>query len=275
SQWQNLNGLWQYAITPKDAAAPTSYNGQILVPYPIESALSGVKKSVLPNQNLWYKRNIDRPALKNGERALLHFGAMDWEANVFLNGKAVGAHAGGYQEFTCDITDALKAGNNELSIKVYDPTDQGPNPHGKQVLKPQNIYYTPTTGIWQTVWLEIVPAAAIQDIKFTPDIDKGVLNVTVKAPENCEVMLTAIADGKTAGTAKGMAGQNIQLPVKNARLWSPADPFLYDLQVQLLKNGKPVDEVKSYFGMRKIEIKKDAAGHDRIFLNNHYTYNLG
>lgn len=275
TQWQNLNGLWQYAITQKDAPVPSSYTGKILVPFPIESALSGVKKSVLPNQNLWYKRQIARPALKNGERALLHFGAVDWQANVFLNGKPVGEHTGGYQSFTCDITDALQEANNELTVKVYDPTDQGPNPHGKQVLKPANIYYTPTTGIWQTVWLEIVPAAAISGIKMTPDVDKGVLNVSVKAPEGYEVALTALKDGKPAGTAKGSSNSGIQLPVKDARLWSPADPFLYDLQVQLVKKGKTVDEVKSYFGMRKVEIKKDAAGHDRIFLNNQYTYNLG
>ncbi|GAA0552441.1 sugar-binding domain-containing protein [Chitinophaga japonensis] len=275
SQWQNLNGLWQYAITPRDAAAPASYNGQILVPYPIESALSGVKKTVLPHQNLWYKRNIARPALKKGERALLHLGAVDWQASVFLNGKPVGDHTGGYQEFTCDITDALQAGNNELTVKVYDPTDQGPNPHGKQVLSPKDIYYTPSTGIWQTVWMEVVPAAAVADIRLTPDIDKSVLNVTVKAPEDCEIVLTATAGGKTVSTAKGIPGANIQLPVKNAKLWSPADPFLYDLQVQLIKNSKIIDEVKSYFGMRKVAIKKDANGFDRIFLNNHYTYNLG
>jgi len=275
AKWQNLNGLWQYAITPKDAAPPAHYDGAILVPYPVESALSGVKKAVLPHQNLWYKRTIDRPALKNGERALLNFGAVDWQATVYLNNKQVGEHTGGYQNFSIDITDALAAGNNELLIKVYDPTDQGPNPHGKQVLNPADIYYTPCTGIWQTVWMEVVPAAAITDIKLTPDIDQQLLNITVKAPSDCEVLLTASAEGKTVSTAKGAPGTNIQLPVKQARLWSPNAPFLYDLKVQLVKDGKTTDEVKSYFGMRKVEVKKDAAGFERIFLNNQYTYNLG
>ena len=274
-QWQNLNGLWQYAITPKDAAAPAQYEGQILVPYPIESALSGVKKAVLPDQNLWYKRIITKPALQNGERAILQFGAVDWQANIFLNGKPVGEHTGGYQNFSLDITDALQAGNNDLVVKVFDPTDQGINPHGKQVLNPQNIYYTPSTGIWQTVWLEVVPSAAIADIRLTPDIDKSTLNARVKAPAGYEVVLTASAGGKVVSTVKGAPDSDIQLPVKNAKLWSPAAPFLYDLKVQLVKDGKTIDEVQSYFGMRKIEVKKDAAGIDRIFLNNQYTYNLG
>ncbi|KAA2239741.1 glycoside hydrolase family 2 [Chitinophaga agrisoli] len=274
-QWQNLNGLWQYAITPKGASTPTAYAGEILVPYPIESALSGVKKAVLPNQNLWYKRNITKPTLQNGERALLHFGAVDWQAVVLLNGKTVGTHTGGYQNFSLDITDALQGGNNELVVQVYDPTDQGPNPHGKQVLSPKDIYYTPSTGIWQTVWMEIVPAAAISNLRLTPDIDKGVLHVTVDAPAGSEVVLTASSAGKTVSTIKGNAGTELLLPMKAAKLWSPADPFLYDLRVQLLKDGKPADEVQSYFGMRKVEIRKDAAGYDRIFLNNQYTYNLG
>jgi hypothetical protein len=275
AQWQNMNGLWQYAITAKDAAAPATYEGQILVPYPIESALSGVKKEVLPNQNLWYKRSFASPVLKDGERALLHFGAVDWQASVYVNGKEVGSHTGGYQNFSCDITDALQNGNNEITLKVYDPTDQGPNPHGKQVLRPQDIYYTPSTGIWQTVWMETVPAAAISDLVMTPDIDKGQLLVNVKAPTDYTVELTASTGGKTVGSAKGSAGSSITLPIKNAQLWSPSQPFLYDLKVQLVKDGKTVDAVKSYFGMRKVEIKKDAAGFDRIFLNNQYTYNLG
>lgn len=275
SKWQNLNGLWQYAITPKDAAAPTAYEGTILVPYPIESALSGVKKPVLPHQNLWYKRNISKPNLKTGERVLLHFGAVDWQTTIYVNKKAVGDHTGGYQSFSIDITDALQAGNNELTVKVYDPTDQGPNPHGKQVLNPADIYYTPCTGIWQTVWTEVVPAAAISNIILTPDIDQQVLHVTVKAPPDCAIQLTASANGKTISSAKGAPGSDIRLPIKQAKLWSPSDPFLYDLKIQLIKDGKTADEVKSYFGMRKVEIKKDAAGFDRIFLNNQYTYNLG
>nr|WP_233173832.1 sugar-binding domain-containing protein [Pedobacter sp. ASV19] len=178
--WINLNGLWDYAITPKDARQPAAFEGQILVPYPIESALSGVKKTLLPTQNLWYKKNISFSP-KTGERTLLHFGAVDWQVTVFVNGKEVGQHKGGYSAFSFDITDALRSGSNELIVKVFDPTDQGVGPHGKQVLNPQNIYYTPSSGIWQTVWLETVPETYIEGLVMTPDIDKGVLNLEVKS----------------------------------------------------------------------------------------------
>lgn len=277
-QWQNLNGLWSYAITAKDAKVPVKYDGRILVPYPLESALSGVKGSLQPEQNLWYKRSFNKPVLKSGERALLHFGAVDWQATVFLNGKRLGEHSGGYTAFDFDITNALKPGLNQLTLKVFDPTDKGIGPHGKQVLAPGGIMYTPSSGIWQTVWLEEVPAASISNIKQTPDVDKGLLNMTVTAPEGYTVIATASAGGQTVGRAEGKSNTNIELPLQGAgglRLWSPDDPFLYDLTVQLSKNGKVIDQVKSYFGMRKIEVKKDDKGIERIFLNGKYTYNLG
>lgn len=273
--WQNLNGLWNYTITPKDAAMPSGYQGQILVPYPLESALSGVKKPLQPSENLWYKRAFAKPALKDGEHVLLHFGAVDWQATVYVNGKETGSHSGGYQAFSQDITAALKDGENEIVVKVFDPTSEGIGPHGKQVLNPANIYYTPTSGIWQTVWLETVPADYIAGLDMTPDIDKGVLNVKVNAPAGTNVELIA-SDGSTeVSKIKGKAGAALKLPVKNAKLWSPADPFLYDLTVKLTKGGKTIDQVKSYFGMRKIAIQKDEKGVDRIFLNNRAYFNLG
>lgn len=275
TEWENLNGLWQYAITEKDAAMPVQYEGQILVPFPLESALSGVKKSLLPSQLLWYKRTLTKPDIKGNNRVLLNFGAVDWQSTVFINGKEVGGHTGGYQNFSIDVTDALKDGSNELVVRVYDPTDEGINPHGKQVLHPQNIYYTPSSGIWQTVWLETVPAVAIAGLKMTPDIDKGVMNITVNAPAGSTVELVASESGTQVSKVKGKAGVNIVLPIKNAKLWSPENPFLYDLTIKLMKNGKAVDEVTSYFGMRKIAIQKDEKGQERIFLNNKYTYNLG
>jgi len=277
TNWQNLNGLWEYAITSKDGTAPTQFDGQILVPYPIESALSGVKKIVQPNQNLWYKRTFYLPVTlslskcaTHHSQLLLHFGAVDWQATVFVNGKEVGQHTGGYDNFSFDITDALKDGENEIELKVYDPTDQGPNPHGKQVLNPKDIWYTPTTGIWQTVWLEAVPSNYIKDIKITPDVDRGEVVVTVTNDQSTNLTLTA-------GTYKatGKTNSPIHLKIPDAHLWSPEDPFLYDLNVRLFYKGKVVDEVKSYFGMRKVEIKKDQQGHDRIFLNNKYVFNLG
>ncbi|POY38052.1 glycoside hydrolase family 2 [Solitalea longa] len=264
SSWTNLNGLWDYAITAKDASTPSAFQGQLLVPYPIESALSGVKKMLLPTQNLWYKRTVNVSS-KAAERTLLHFGAVDWQATVFVNGKEVGSHTGGYTEFSFDITDALKAGDNELMVKVYDPSDQGIGPHGKQVLNPQNIYYTPTSGIWQTVWMETVPAASITGLTINPDVDKSVVNITVNSATSSPVELTV--EGKTI---KGMANKIISVPVKNLKLWSPASPYLYDFTAKL---GK--DVVKSYFGMRKISVAKDSKGVERIMLNNQPYYNLG
>lgn len=264
-RWQNLNGLWDYAITVKDAAAPAKYEGKILVPYPIESALSGVKKSLQPGQNLWYRRSFTTQPPSSGERTLLHFGAVDWQATVYVNGKAVGGHTGGYTEFTLDITDQIRTGTNELMVKVYDPSDRGIGPHGKQMLGGKNIFYNPTSGIWQTVWLEKVPKAYISGLTISPDIDKGVVNVIVNSTVNGAVQLTT--SGKTI---KGTSNTLITVPVKKAKLWSPGHPYLYDLQAKL---GR--DEVKSYFGMRKISIAKDEKGRDRIFLNNKPYYNLG
>jgi len=264
ANWINLNGLWQYSITKKDADKPQQYNEKILVPYPIESALSGVKKALQPDENLWYKRAFDYK-IKPGNRLLLHFGAVDWQTTVYVNGKETGGHTGGYTEFTIDITNEIKQGANELVVKVYDPSDQGIGPHGKQVLNPQNIYYTSTSGIWQTVWLEEVAADHIEKLTITPNIDSNFVAVTVHAAANEPVKLTA--DNKTVS---GQTNQLIKFPVANAHLWSPEDPYLYDLVVKT-KN----DEVKSYFGMRKISVDKDEKGIDRIFLNNKPYYNLG
>lgn len=273
-QWENLNGLWQYAVTDKAAGLPMQYQGQILVPFPIESALSGVKKPLLPTQRLWYKRNITRPNLKKGERALLHFGAVDWQATVYVNGKEVGGHTGGYQEFAIDITEALKVGNNELVVGVLDPTDQGPNPHGKQVLQPKNILYTASSGIWQTVWIETVPGTYIENLYMTPDVDNQQLSLKVNVIGNSkDYQIEAAASN--GSIKKGKPGEELKLAVNNARLWSPDDPYLYHLNVRLLYKGKIVDSVGSYFGMRKIEVKKDEQGVERLFLNNKYTYHLG
>lgn len=276
-QWQNLNGLWQYAVTPKDAPAPAKFNGEILVPYPIESALSGVKKFVQPGQAVWYKTNIDPAARAKGgnSRILLHFGAVDWQATVFLNKKQVGVHSGGYGNFTVDLTDALRKGQNELLVKVYDPTDQGPNPHGKQVLNPKDIWYTPTTGIWQTVWLEIVPATYIEWLKITPDVNEGKVKVQVQVSGDKNGYTVEAVPQSPLKPVAGSIDAPLVIDARNARLWGPDDPFLYDLTVRLLKNGKVVDEVGSYFGMRKVEIKKDSVGFNRIFLNNNYVFNLG
>jgi hypothetical protein len=276
-QWQNLNGLWHYAITAKDAGIPAQYDGNILVPYPLESALSGVQKPLLPDQLLWYRRSIaPMPQREVGERTLLHFGAVDYQATVYLNGREIGAHSGGYQSFAFDITDALRRGDTELVVRVYDPTDAGPNPHGKQTLHPRRIRYTPASGIWQTVWLETVAPTHVESLIMTPDVDQNqlYLRVNLKGPEEGYTVEATAKSGSTI-VAREIVSGTTALRIKRPRLWSPDDPFLYDLHVRVLKDRKVVDEVQSYFGLRKIEVKKDSAGIERIFLNDRYTYNLG
>ncbi|WP_285009638.1 sugar-binding domain-containing protein [Pedobacter faecalis] len=271
-RWQNLNGIWEYAITAKNAEKPMKYVNKILVPYPIESSLSGVQRFLKPDEALWYKRNISKPKLKPKERVMLNFGAVDFEATIYLNGKEIGKHVGGYQSFSFDVTSALTSDDNELVIKVWDPSDQGPsNPHGKQALKPQGIMYTSSSGIWQTVWLETVPDKYVESLKITPDVERGVLNIVVNSNSSENVSIRVFDTTKeVALMPRNDANKMIEIPIKNAKLWSPDDPFLYELEITL---GE--DKVKSYFGMRKVEIKKDPKGIDRIYLNGKYTYNLG
>ena len=274
--WRNLNGLWSYAITPFEAAKPARYDGNILVPYPLESALSGVQKSLRPDELLWYRRTIAIESKSEGRRVLLHFGAVDYQSTVYVNSREIGTHTGGYQSFTFDITDALKPGDNELVVKVFDPTDAGPNPRGKQAQHPQGILYTSSSGIWQTAWLEVVSPTYIENVITTPDVDRGQLRVQVQLG-GAQDGYTVEAIAKSGSTVVGRQTVNgsATLQIKHPHLWSPDDPFLYGLHVRLLKGGDVVDEVKSYFGMRKIEVRKNAAGMERIFLNDRYTYNLG
>lgn len=265
SDWTNLNGLWNYTITSKSESQPAKWDGQILVPYPLESALSGVQKTLKPDQNLWYQRRFTKPATQKGDKVNLNFGAVDYEATVFVNGTQVGHHEGGYTAFTIDITPALKEGSNEIAIKVFDPTGEGVGPHGKQVLNPANIYYTPTSGIWQTVWMEVIPADHIGSLTITPDIDKSLVNITVNSSSVKPVSITI--EGKTT---IGKSNTPIAIPIKNPQLWSPLSPNLYDFTVSL---GS--DKVSSYFGMRKISVGKDSKGIERIMLNNKPYFNLG
>jgi len=277
-QWTNLNGLWDYAIAPRGAERPESFAGKILVPFCIESALSGVARGVGPENELWYRRTFSVEPL-GSNRLLLHFGAVDWQATVWVNGRKVGEHHGGYDPFSFDITDALRAeGPQELVVKVWDPTDKGFQPRGKQVLNPHGIWYTAVTGIWQTVWVEKVPAAAISGLTIIPDVDNQCVRITVAAAgrgaEQAQVELTALAAGATIGVARGAPGQPIELKIPQPKLWSPDDPFLYDLKVRLMA-GETADEVASYFGMRKIEVRKDEAGVNRLFLNGRALFHIG
>jgi Glycosyl hydrolases family 2, sugar binding domain/Glycosyl hydrolases family 2/Glycosyl hydrolases family 2, TIM barrel domain len=276
SNWQNLNGLWDYAVTVETSPTPSHYAGQILVPYPIESALSGVKRPLRSYQRLWYRRTFSVRLGTASERTLLHFGAVDYEATVYVNGRAVGTHSGGYQSFTYDITDALKNGENDLVVKVYDPTSKGPNPHGKQSQHPEWMTYTASSGIWQTVWLETVPATYIEHLTLTADVDRSELHIEVELQGKREgYTIEAVARRGSEVVARQTFNDVTELHIGNPSLWSPDDPYLYDLEVDLRKDGRVTDTVGSYFGFRKIEVRKDTGGNARIYLNGRYTYNLG
>ncbi|MCX6995671.1 MAG: chitobiase/beta-hexosaminidase C-terminal domain-containing protein [Kiritimatiellaeota bacterium] len=272
--WQNLNGLWQFEIAAKEAAQPAQFSRQILVPYPVESALSGIKQRVSQKDRLWYRRDFSMPAAWRKGRVLLHFTASDWSTEVFVNGKPVGKHEGGYDPFEFDVTDFLTPGGGQsLVVSVWDPTAEGGQPHGKQTLVKHNIFYTSSSGLWGTVWLEAVPKSYVKGIKMVPDSDAGMLKLTVQADAG---MVRAIArDGQTkVGEASGQAGAELVLRVPNAKLWTPDTPFLYDLDITLT-DGAAKDTVQSYFGMRKISIGPDEKGVTRILLNNKFVFQTG
>jgi len=277
--WQNLNGLWDYAIVHKSQQQPDVFDGKILVPFPIESSLSGVMKPVGQENRLWYRRTFRIPRTWKDRNVLLHFGAVDWETTVWINGKEVGTHRGGYDPFSFDITGAIKeTSEQQIVVSVWDPTNAGTQPRGKQVDKPGGIWYTAVTGIWQTVWAEPVPEAHIKSIRIVPDIDNKSVRVTAECPDpnGYSVEVEAKDGWFTKAKNKGNAGGEIVLKIKKPKLWSPDSPFLYDLKVTL-KNakGKKVDTVGSYFGMRKIEVRKDKEGINRLFLNNESLFQFG
>jgi len=275
--WVNLNGLWDYAILPKENSAPKTFDGKIFVPYCVESELSGVQKPLLPSQRLWYRRNF-LVEVERGNRVLLHFGAVDDECDVWVNGKHVGGHRGGYLPFTFDITDSLVDGENELTVSVWDPTDAGLQQRGKQVLNPKGIWYTPVSGIWQTVWLEVVPEVSIESLKLTPDLDSQSLTVEVKVRgegNGLSVVAEISSSGEKISSVSGQVTGRLRGAVPHPRAWTPDDPYLYDLKVQLIRDGQVVDEVGSYFAMRKFGLVKDAKGHQRFALNDQPLFLYG
>lgn len=276
--WLNLNGLWDYAIATRAETSIDHYDGSILVPFPVESSLSGVKRRLSFGQRLWYRRTFEIPSNWGGGRVLLHFGAVNWESTVWVNGVEVSTHRGGYDPFSVDITDALKeSGAQEIVVVAWNPLDKAYQPRGKQVDVPQSIWYTPTTGIWQTVWLEPVPDAHISGLKMTPDIDTSRLHLNVNASEaGYTVKAEALRGGVVVGTVQGSTGETLEIAIANPALWSPDAPNLYDLKVTLLDaSGAEIDHVGSYFGMRKIAIQKDSTGVNRIFLNDAPIFNFG
>lgn len=272
--WMNLNGLWEYAITPVESV-PEEMDGRILVPFAVESALSGVGRAVTENDALWYSREITIPKDWDGQRIILHFGAVDWKAEVYVDDRFVGEHKGGYTPFSFDITDALGKGRRHtLKVKVTDSTDKWYQPHGKQVSDPRGIWYTAVTGIWQTVWMEPVPSSSINSYYAVSDIDSGTLAVSVDAAlaegDNVEVVL--LADGVPVVEAEG---REVILHVPDMKLWSPSDPYLYDIEIKVVSDGAIVDCVKGYAAMRKISSARDEAGHKRMLLNNKPLFQYG
>ncbi len=278
-EWKNLNGLWDYAIIEKGKHTPSVFDGKILVPFAVESSLSGVAKTVGAEKELVYRRSFDVPSSWKGKRVLLHFGAVDWKTDVWVNDVKVGSHTGGFTPFSFDITEALQGKNNTLMVKVWDPTDKGYQPRGKQVSRPEGIWYTPVTGIWQTVWLEPVSESYIQDLRITPDIDNSLLSLKalVKDATSKDLVEVKVFDGQQlVAQGKSINGECVQVAMpENAKLWSPESPFLYTLKVSLKQNGKLVDEVSSYAAMRKYSSKRDANGIVRLELNNKPLFQFG
>ena len=275
--WLNLNGIWQYQSGSAGDPVPTgtSLSSEILVPFAPESALSGVMEH---HERLWYRRTFTVPTKWSSKRILLNFGAVDFESEVYINGKSVGIHKGGYLPFSYDITPYLRAvGPQELIVRVYNAVDGAGEPRGKQTLYPGGIMYTPTTGIWQTVWLEPVNDAHIDNLRIIPDIDRHVVNVSVNSTDHdidSKAVVKVISDGMVISTVTTALNHSVAIDVPHQRLWSPDSPYLYDLDVTLINKRGLQDTIKSYFGMRKISIGLDH-GIKKMFLNNKFLFEIG
>ena len=279
TDWVNLNGEWEYAIKPKGEVEPNSFDGNILVPFAVESSLSGVQKEVGENNELWYKRSFTVPANWKNKDVVLNFGAVDLKADVFINDILIGSHQGGFTPFSFNITPYLTGKSNQkLVVRVWDPSDRGYQPRGKQTSNPEGIWYTPVTGIWQTVWLEPVATNHITSVKSIPNIDNGTMNVTVGTSQPCNTAVVEVKlldKGQVVASAKGIQGKELRLAVQNPTLWDTSNPYLYDMKVSLTKDGKVVDDVKSYTAFRKISSKRDANGIMRMQLNNKNLFQYG
>ena len=227
---------------------------------------------------LWYERRFTVPAEWRQGALLLHFGAVDWEADVYLNGIRVGGHKGGYTAFSIDIAPYLTRGEQTLAVRVTDPTDRGTQPRGKQVTEARTIWYTPVTGIWQTVWLEPVPESRIASLRTTPDIDTKSLTVEaaiVGARRGDIVEITLRDNGRTVAEARAAAGEPLRLTLPEMKLWTPDTPMLYDLETTLLRGGKSVDRVGSYAAMRKNSVVRGKEGFLRLALNDRECFQFG
>ncbi len=271
--WLNLNGKFDYAITDENATWIDKVDGEILVPFSVESELSGVGKKLTENDRLWYKKVFTVPDSFKGKRVILHLDSVDWQSKVYINRKLMGEHFGGYCRISYDITDALVDGENELVVWVYDPTEKGWQNRGKQDTVSHGFWYTPTTGIWKTVWLEAVSENYIKGYRLVPDIDAGVIDLKTDIVGSGELKIKVFDGDKIVAEEHITADTKVK--IDNAKLWSPESPFLYDFVLELSANGSIVDSIKGYFGMRKFSIGKDGDGHARLMLNNEPYFQRG
>jgi len=276
SNWLSLNGIWQFQPGATNDPVPVNQTlaALILVPYPMESAISGVMQY---SAFSWYRRTFTVPAAWSGKRIILHLDAVNWRARVYINGRQVGVHKGGYDQITYDITSYLsRGGTQELIVQVYNPVDNGGQPRGKQTLYPGGIMYTSSSGIWQPVWLEPVDASGISDLQIVPDVDNARLRLTVNtyATNGMTVVATVLSNGLAIKTVTGNPQTQLAVLVPNANPWSPDNPFLYDLQIFAVHNGVTNDTVSSYFGMRKVSLKV-VNGVPEIYLNNRPYFEMG
>lgn len=269
ASYMNLNGLWQYAVT-KEENPPLEFDGQILVPFSPECMMSGVMRQIAPDDFLWYMRTLSVVRPQSGGRLLLHFGAVDQEAWVYINRIQAGFHSGGYLPFTLDITDFIMDGGNELLVKVRDVSDTSWHSRGKQSRKPGGMFYTAQSGIWQTVWAETVPENYVENIRWLPDYDNSRIHMKASAAANVKLTCTITGKGIPPVTVTGMTNEEITVDLPGFHPWSPEDPFLYQAE---LKSG--TDQVNSYFAMRKCDIQTAPDGRRRFFLNNRPYFQAG
>lgn len=277
--WQNLNGRWDFAILPKGSSPAAGFAGRITVPFPVESLLSGVQTSVGPENELWYERTFDLTLDRKGKRLMLNFGAVDWEAEVWVNDRQVGKHQGGFDGFAFDITDQLVKGKSQkIRVRVWDPSDSGPQPRGKQVKDPKSIWYTPVTGIWQTVWLETVSESFIASTYSETDWENSVqvfYPEVHNAQEGQEVEVSILDAGKAIASLRTKANEAAPVKIDNPKAWSPDSPTLYEVSIKLFQGKKLIEEVKSYAAYRDIRMAKAADGHQRMFLNGKPLFQYG
>ncbi|HWI55591.1 MAG TPA: glycoside hydrolase family 2 TIM barrel-domain containing protein, partial [Bacillota bacterium] len=277
-RWQNLNGWWDYALVPQGQSTPGPMTNQIRVPFPLESSLSGAGRPLDEHTTLWYRRRFTLPPDWQGQTILLHFGAVDWATKVFVNGRPLGGHHGGYDAFSLDITAGLKgAGENELLVAVTDPPE-GDQPRGKHSRKPEGAFYSPSSGIWQTVWLEPLPARHITGLNLVPDLASAALraSVSVNTPAaEAQVEVVATFAGREVGRATAVPGAELKVPLREVHPWSPADPALYDLAITLRQGSEVLERVRSYFGLRELRLGRDEAGYNRLWLNGQALFQMG